>query len=616
MVDIPVKDSDARSPQAVVASRDAQGRTEPTARSGPARAAILVPLVYLALLSFSASSAMFRVDDPQEFQFVADAGSLSALLKADVFGLFRPVKNLLFLAYSKLAPFGLSWCHLVSVLIGCISFYPVLALCRRILGSEDKALLAATIWLFAPTLVSSAAWLSCTNILVMAAFSAWAIALHDSAWDGGRFRASRIPLAVLSMLVALFSYECAIAAVPIIVLFDFCLRPGRVRTKRAIEAYALYAIAAALYLVLRGSIGATTAATGYIVGTTRLQTILSSPHFFVDHFLLWLWPFGRLFVLGSYQWGDVPAWRLAICWILLLSAGGWCLWNRHRHSVLAFCLLFFLVGFAPTSNCLGLGNGPFCDCYVALASIGLAAGFSKIVFFLLAGSCRKKVALSAFAILLLATRAAATIETAFWARAWSSGESVLSQSVRNRPEFFSNKLVLASELAANGNYREALRLCGEIEGTIDRDLPHFANVHAIRGLYELNETKDAERALQMFDECHRIDATVFADGNWHYYRGRVFEDLEGNLDEAEREYALASSGEHANLAATARLGRLLGMRGDYAGAIALLETVVRAQPNNETALWNLGIAYRKAGDEARSKKSLSRANRFSKLPKE
>ncbi len=591
--------------------RPSQGRAGPKAPRGAAMAAILVPLVYLALLSFSASSAMFRVDDPQEFQFVADSDSLSALLKADVFGLFRPVKNLLFFAYSKLAPFGLSWCHLVSVLVGCASFHPVLALCRRILGSEDRALLAATIWLFAPTLVSSAAWLSCTNILVMAAFAAWAIALHDSAWDGGRFRASRIPLAVLSMLVALFSYECAIAVVPIVVLFDYCLRPGRVRTRRAMEAYALYAATAILYLVLRGNIGATTAAEGYIVGTTRLQTILSSPHFFVEHLLLWLWPFGRLFVLGSYQWGDVPVWRLALCWIVLAAAGGWCLRNRRRHAVLSFCLLFFLVGFAPTSNCLGLGNGPLCDWYIGLASIGLAAAFSEIVFSLLTGCGGKKAALAALAILLLATRAAATVETAFWARAWSSGESVFSQSVRNRPEFFPNKLILASELAANGDYREALRLCEEIEGTIDRDLPHFANVHAIRGLYELNETKDAERALKMFDECRRVDATVFADGNWHYHRGRVFEDLEGNLDEAEREYALASAGEHANLAATARLGRLRGMRGDYAGAIALLETVLRAQPNNETALWNLGIAYRKSGDEATAQKMLARARKIS-----
>ena len=84
----------------------------------------------------------------------------------------------------------------------------------------------------------------------------------------------------------------------------------------------------------------------------------------------------------------------------------------------------------------------------------------------------------------------------------------------------------------------------------------------------------------------------------------------------KQECGNAASDEHANLAATARLGRLRGMRGDHAGAIALLETVVRAQPNNETALWNLGIAYRKAGDEARSEETLSRAKRFADSPKE
>ena len=419
---------------------------------------LLVPVCYAAMMSRSISPTLFRIDDMQEFRFVAESDSIVSLLGTDTFQLFRPVKNLLFVAFSFLAPFGIRWCHFVNVLVGAISFFPVRALCRRILGSEKKALLASSIWLFSPTLVSSAAWLSCVNILVMVAFAAGVVVLHDSAWDGNRFRRSRILFAGLCLFLSLLSYECAVAVVPLLVIFDLYLRPGRLGTKDARTAHAVYWIIVVLYFVLRhiGTARVVSTGMGY-VDATRFQIIVSSPWLVVEHFLLWFWPFGRLFVLGSYRWGDVPIFELAACWSIVLLTTGWCLTWIRKDSVRKFCLLVFLIGFAPTSNCLGFGNGPFGDYYMGFASIGLSAWTADCILSPKSAAGWRRCFGLFLAAVLVATRVWGVAETTSWAAAWGKGSEVIDASVRNHPEFFSNKMVLASMEFSKKHYGEALR---------------------------------------------------------------------------------------------------------------------------------------------------------------
>lgn len=569
----------------------------------------LVPLVYTALMSFSVSPAIFPIDDQQEFRLVAESDSFLSLLGADAFQLFRPVKNLLFAVFSFLAPFGIRWCHSVGILIGALSFFPVRALCRRILGSEEKALLAASVWLLSPTLVSSAAWLSCVNILVMVAFGAGAVVLHDSAWDDGYHRGFRIFLAGICLFIALLSYECAVAVVPLLFLFDLYLHPSRLRTKEARTIHTFYWMLAVFYLVLRHACAAKTASPGlYFLETTRAQAIASSPWFFVWHSCLWFWPFGRLFIFGSYRWGSVPAWKLAICWSILLVVAGWCLTRIRKDPVPKFCLLFFLVGFAPTGNCLGFQNGPFCDCYIALASVGLAAWVADRVFrWAAVARDGKRRFYLVFLALLAATRVCGIAETMAWAAAWGDGERVVLAHVRNHPDFFSFKIILANAFFGKKQYDESFHLCREVEGAVGPDSRHMASVFALRGVYEMEVNHDADAALHLFDEILRVDSSEDAKNKWHFNRGRVFETLRHDTAAAEREYEMAVMGKDPNLAAAHRLALLKASRGKQKEAVELWKRILRIKPDDESALWHLAMAYRAAGDDKRARRMEARA---------
>ena len=571
-------------------------------------ALFFVPLVYATMMLSTASTSLFQIDDPHEFRFVAEADSIMSILGTDVFHFFRPVKNILFILFSRLAPFGIVWCHAIGVLIAVLSFYSVQALCRRILGTKEKALLAASIWLFSPTLVSSAAWLSSINIMAMVAFAAGSLTLHDSSWDRGHYRASRTLLAGFALFLALLSYECAVSAVPLLFLFDIYLRPGRIRTKSSTEAHVLYWTIAALYLILR-HIGSAKTGTGglYFIDTEKWQIIVSSPWFFAQHSLLWFWPFGRLFILGSYRWGEVPGWELAICWLLLLSVVFWCLTRIRKHTISKYCLLFFFVGFAPTSNCLGFGNGPFGDYYMSLASIGLSAWVADQIISATGRTGKGRIPALALALVLAITRIWGLAESASWAAAWGNGTEVIAASVRNRPEFFSNKVVLAMSIFGEERYEEALQLCHQAEEFIGPDSRHMANIFALRGEYEMLVNHDDSTALSLFDEMLRVDSSEETKKKRHFHRGKVFEILRKDILSAEQEYELAVTGNDPNLPAAHRLALVKDRSGRSEEAFAIWERIARIKPDDDSALWHLVMACRKKGDERRASAFESRA---------
>ena len=334
---------------------------------------------------------------------------------------------------------------------------------------------------------------------------------------------------------------------------------------------------------------------------------MSSPWFFVRHILLWFWPFDRLFILGSYRWGEVDAWKLAACWVVLLLAASWCLTRIRRDSVPKYCLLFFLVGFAPTGNCLGFMNGPFGDYYMGLASVGLAAWVADQSFSFADQTGKRRISGCALAAALVASRAWGVTETASWAVAWGAGTEVVAASVRNHPEFFPNKTVWAATIFGKDRYEQALRLCREVEEAVEPNSKHLATVFALRGAYEMEVNHDADEALRLFNGIPRVDPSEDAKKQWHFNRGRVFESIRKDADSAEREYRAAVIGKNPHLDAANRLAILETRFGRQNEAIELWERILRIKPDDETALWHLSMAYRASGDKERAEKLEARA---------
>ena len=567
----------------------------------PASFYLIVLLLYVVVLSYSLNGDWF-IDDREELAFVRKFASVANAFGSDTFGLFRPVKNCLFLLFSHLSDFGIRACRYVGLAIGILSFFPVHGLFRRVFDSKWKAVLAASIWLLSPTLVSSAAWLSCVNIQVMVSFAALAIVLHDKAWDGGSFRFSRIFLAAAFLFLALVSYECAIAIAPALVLFDALLRSERIRTRRAWMAYACYAATICLYMTFRHLASAKMSLPGSWCHAERWQLAVSSPWFTVQHLTSWFWPFGRFAVMGNYHWGDASRGCLAACAVAGVSILTLAVIFRKRMPVLSFFVFFALLGFAPVSNCLGLGNGPYGDYYLSLASLGLAGGSVELMGLCLRAKSKWHVPALLAVVLFSATRLCAVFESARWASLWADPKSAFETSARNFPRFVSNKVGLVRFVCSEGRYEEALRLTQEIEKSIGSETTQTASIHLVRGIHALLVLKDPRKALEEFDLCENCKSLELTARRLDFYRGCVFEDLLDNEEEAVRLYesCLEEEWNKESAGCADRLARIKAIRGNLPEAIKMWNMAKSVDPGNVSVLWNLSVAYHEAGDEARS----------------
>ncbi len=568
----------------------------------------LVPFVYGAVALQSVTAKLFPADDPGELDFVRSFSVFRLLTGYDVFGLFRPVKNAIWLVFSRLEPFGVEWCHAFAIVVGILSFFPVRALCRHVSGNEWKALAAASIWLLSPTLVSCMAWLSCLNIQVMVSFAALAIVFHDKAWDGGSFRPSRTVLACVFLFLALVSYECAVAVAPILLAFDWILRPNRMRNRRAWRPHAFYWAIVFLFLVLRHFSGAVGHAGGRWIEATRGQLVVSSPWFAVQHVASWFWPFGRFSVGGSYAWGEVSPVILATCAVagFAVLALAWAF--RKRRPALSFFVLFAVLALAPVCNCLGFGNGPYGDYYLALASVGLAAGSVEIAWWLVEAKGRWRIpAFSAVAVFAL-VRAAAVPEAARWAHLWTSNDLAYAEGARNFPDSLQNLCGSIFPLLSEERWEDVLSVGNRIEEKIHPDSPRMAGVYYSRFAHALVVTKDRKTATEMLD---RFAAVTDPDETGRlvlFHHGRICEDLDGDKEMAEDYFKKALDGHwDVGLVACAdRLARLKALRGERDEAIALWEKARTISPDNVSVLWNLSIAYRESGQPEKSAEMLEK----------
>jgi len=534
---------------------------------------IFVLALYVAIQSFAVTASWFVADDAQELAFVRSMEHWWQLFGVDSFGLFRPVKNLLFFTFAALEPFGIVAIRSLAIAIGLLSFFPVRAFFRRVFADERFALLGAAIWILSPTLVSSVAWLSCVNIQLMCAFAAGAFVCHDKNRPIG---------AALLLFFSCVSYECAVAVGPAIVVFDFFLCPERFRSRRGWLCYVFYAVVTLGFLALRHVLGGVHSVNGSFANCTRLDIVLASGYFTCQHFLSWLWPFGRFAVFGGYAAGRVPMGLILVCWAIVGLTAVLALVLRRRNPIVGFGLTLALVGFLPVSNLTGVGNGPYGDYYLGIASFGLSIVVCAL--------CHERI----WGAILLTLRAAAVVAAVHWAWLWADGDRAFFASAENFPEFFGNKLMLVTRLADAGMYREALQVGENVEGIVGHDSGQMYGVYLARGLYELCETKNAERALYYFEKSRKNNDFNGPLCNRDYYKGCVYDDVLNDAKRAEELYVSSLRGKWTmdSIPAADRLARLLALRGEREQAIALWQRALKMQPNNTSIRHNLNVTVK------------------------
>jgi tetratricopeptide (TPR) repeat protein len=563
----------------------------------------LVLAAYLVIGACSIHAPFFPLDDMDELYLVRAGSSWLSLVGTDLYHFFRPIKNLMFVAYNWLYSHGgIVPTRTMALAIGIFSACAVFKLCCRLLGDRGWALVATAIWLLSPTLVSSTAWLSASNILLMTGLAAAAITFHDLACEseglttGSAKMAGKMwgALAWLCLFLALFSYEGAVSVVALFFVVDWYLHPERLRRFSTWRLYFFYGVAFVAYMILRHQAQSTRFVLGGFSNVSRFQAAISSGYLTVLHTSVWLWPFNRMAVLGGYYWGQVPMVELAACSLIVLAAIALSILYRRRYPHVALGIIWFLLAFAPMSNILGFRNGPYCDSYIALASVGMAIAFAAILRALwplrMPGIAR--AAAVGIITLLIASRVAAAFEAASWSYAWNDPAVAYERSLRTFPQAFDAMTELAKIDEARGEYHQADELAVKsIQIAPDRSGPY-----AVRAVVAERDGRiqDALKWLAIFQGFGPTNV-------WAYtFEGDIYANHLGQPKRAEALYRQAiaqSPWPQDALRAAYELAYMEAQQGHRAEAIALWEKLLTYHPDDGVLHWDLALAYRQQGDE-------------------
>ena len=568
-----------------------------------ARWGLLALLLWLCTASFQFQHAPPLLDDVDESEYIQSLSTPGALLRCDCYGLFRPMKNLMFYGVMHLTPDTPEVRHGLSVGLYLVVVVLSFVLFRRLLSNERWALTATAIYALAPPQWAVVAWFSTINILMMVAGCWLALWAYDQArmqsQQRPRTAAGWLLAAGAAYLLALFSYEGAVVLPALLMLWDGC-RQRAIWTRRSLRLYAAFGVITVAYLALRAVVHGQVQATGENIQptVTPLQLSAASGWFIWDHLSYWLWPVGRQSFCGSFRWAPSEIWQRVLPGWLALGSLALLAWQvRRRLPEVAWGGAWFFVAFLPTSNLLPLRNGPFAEYYLAVPSLGLALAVAAL---LRVAVMRARTALTpswrglwgGVAGLLLLWQVAAAVEGWDWAWAWHSAEEIFARNIRARPEAFASAVNLARLYMLCGHLDAAEQLVQRARA----QAPWATQPWLVLGDLRLRQKREHE-ALQCFEQAARLRP---GDAYPHLAMAYLFESLPTGEQRAEDEYrkVLQFRWTGYSITASLNLSCLLATRGQAEAAIQVVEQALQKAPTSTKLHYNAALAYKQKGDLA------------------
>ena len=411
-------------------------------------------------------------DDIHELERVSHFDKITDVFQPDVFGFYRPVKNALFMAAAPLQKNLMAW-HLIGLIAYLAAIVAVYRIASIFLGSRRAAWIACCLWALSPTCVSTGVWLSSANISIGLVFTACVFHFHER-WanhsDIGPPAASLIFFAL-----ALLCYESMIAIPALLFIRD--LQQRRIGFDRqSYIRFGLYALVAVAFLIVRHlysahGIGARNFHPGFAPDTQAWHLSVSAPWFLWRHFLMWIFPFGKLELLGSYAWmrSASPA-SLAFGWAFLLALVGSAAWTWKRFPVISCGLLIFVVASLPAGNFIPNFNGPINDVYVTIPSIGLVIALAASCEILITQFVKRRREAEAGSFVILATLCIFLVLRIpvcgayfrYWAGVWTNPTEMMLLSSETRPYQFQPKSYVSVLLLSAGYVEDAERIAHEV----------------------------------------------------------------------------------------------------------------------------------------------------------
>jgi hypothetical protein len=350
-----------------------------------------VLFVFLILVVFLATLPGFPgtyfSDDWFLFKSVKNMNHWSDYFKADAFGYFRPVKNMIFKLFNVLVPEGeglppdQAWKpHLFTFFCYLLGLFGIKAFSSRLFntpGFETKGvsswvsvLLVLFFWALSASNASTALWLCSFNLPLCVA--AVCMAMRSALVQKDTWLASW-PVMLWSVL-SMFFYETGVAVIALVALFEW-VRGFDWKNPKLYTRLGSLGLLFVAFMIIRSFSEAKLVSNNpaWAHGTKAYQIMLSAPWAFMRQSFMWLWPWGNLQIICSYKWGVTATFfELLLGWAYLGSWLALVVFLRKRAPLASFGLGWFFVAIFPCLNLVPVFASPYADYYTVLPGVGLA----------------------------------------------------------------------------------------------------------------------------------------------------------------------------------------------------------------------------------------------------
>jgi len=501
-------------------------------------------------------------------------------------GLYRPLTVFSYALNYRVSGLSATAFHVTNILLHAGTSLVLFLFAGELLGSAAAAFVAASVFAVHPIHVEAVTGVVGRAEILVALFALLAL------WVGRKATVAAAAGAGLFYLLGLFSKESAITLPALFALYDWTRREqlresGLLTLKALAPRYAALAGALAIYLAFR--LNAVTehalAWTGWL-GVPAYARVLTANRVLVEYVGLFIWP---RTLLPDYWVTDVPIARSLTDVPALISSillGGLILLlatKLRRQKTLVFSVAWFLVTILPASNLFfatGLGKA---ERILYLPSVGLCLVLGWAVLSLEAWPRIRRGALTvALPVALLALGARSIRRNQDWRDTFTLASASLAVSPHS---FLMNSLV-ARELVARGDARQAVPLLEEVI----RQTPNKAKGYALLGAAYYFD-KQTERAVAEFTRALQLDPKNVDALN---DLGVVYLDR-GNGGEALKWFnaAITAAPQHAD--AHINRGLLYQSAGQIEPAIQDFRAAIAIDSTRPEAHNDLGTAYGRSG---------------------
>ena len=415
---------------------------------------IAVLMVCVGLIYIWNSDGELMFDDEQQLNHVSGFSSVTETFTVDCFGFFRPVKNLVFYAWTNAFPENYqAW--RITAAFAYVGLIPIVYWFFGLFYQKNEwsRLLATAFWVSLPATTTVVSWISSTNIILGGYGFFLYFILYEKAQKAqllGKLGLAYTWLfgALLTLAFACFSYEAAMAAPFLLVFKDFVRNSERLKDKRTWMFFFLSITTLILYFLLRKHYGSVTNIPELATIHTNSDALvsLSSGWFYLIHAIRGFFPFGQQGILIVFN-PEEHKLLVILSAIVVVSLVILLFKSRIKQPLLFLGLGWYGLALFPMANVIPLRNGPICDYYLFLPGIGLAL----FVAWLVQSALQTKMRNFAIGISIIWI-AGFLVTTASWSYNWKSKMRLAEETLKWQPDNYISLGIMVHTEMDLGNY--------------------------------------------------------------------------------------------------------------------------------------------------------------------